>query len=70
MQPADEPTHYAVLGLQRDFTEEQLKKQYRLLALKYHPDRTRGYTLEQRLKGEEVWKLLAQKMETFNRRIS
>eukprot|EP00962_Isochrysis_galbana_P030496 scaffold9899_cov122-Isochrysis_galbana.AAC.6 len=35
-------SHYAVLGLQRDFTHEQLKKQYRLLALRYHPDRNRG----------------------------
>ena len=47
-----------------------VKRAYRKAALRYHPDRTRGYTLEQRLKGEEVWKLLAQKMETFNRRIS
>ena len=39
---SEEPTHYAVLGLPRDFTEEQLKKQYRLLALKYHPDRNLG----------------------------
>ena len=34
-------THYAVLGLRYDFTEEQVKKQYRLLALKYHPDKSR-----------------------------
>ena len=47
-----------------------VKRAYRKAALRYHPDRTRGYTLEQRLKGEEVWKLLAQKMEAFNRRIS
>ena len=33
------PSHYAILGVPRDFTDEQLKKQYRLLALKYHPDR-------------------------------
>ena len=32
------PSHYAVLGVPRDFTEAQLRKQYRLLALRYHPD--------------------------------
>lgn len=36
------PSHYANMGLQRDCTEAELKKQYRLLALKYHPDRNRG----------------------------
>ena len=36
------PSHYAILGLQRECTEAELKKQYRLLALKYHPDRNRG----------------------------
>jgi DnaJ-class molecular chaperone len=45
-----------------------VKKAYKKAALRFHPDRTRGYTLEQRLNGEEVWKLLAQKMEEFNRR--
>ena len=37
------PSHYAVLGLPRNFDPEQLKKQYRLLALRYHPDRNRGH---------------------------
>mmetsp|Transcript_55576 Transcript_55576/g.92055 ORF Transcript_55576/g.92055 Transcript_55576/m.92055 type:complete len:639 (+) Transcript_55576:44-1960(+) len=32
------PSHYAMLGVPRDFTQAQLKKQYRLLALRYHPD--------------------------------
>ena len=32
------PSHYAMLGVSRDFTEAQLRKQYRLLALRYHPD--------------------------------
>lgn len=31
--------YYEVLGLQRDATADQLKKAYRQLALKYHPDR-------------------------------
>ena len=39
---AESPNHYAVLGLTRTFDEQQLKRQYRLLALKYHPDRNRG----------------------------
>ena len=39
---AETPNHYAVLGLTRAFDEQQLKRQYRLLALKHHPDRNRG----------------------------
>ena len=35
-------SYYAILGVPRTFTEDQLKRQYRLLALKYHPDRNRG----------------------------
>ena len=36
------PTHYATLGLKREFTEDELKRQYRLLALRWHPDRNFG----------------------------
>ena len=37
------PSHYAVLGVSRkEFTPEQLKKNYRALALRWHPDRNRG----------------------------
>ncbi len=34
--------YYDVLGVQRDATEEDLKKAYRRLAMKYHPDRNQG----------------------------
>ena len=33
---------YDVLGLARDATESQIKKAYRKLAMKYHPDRNPG----------------------------
>ena len=31
--------YYAVLGVNRDCSEEDLKKSYRRLAMKWHPDR-------------------------------
>lgn len=34
------------LGVPRDYTEAQLRKQYRLLALRYHPDAAERNGLE------------------------
>ena len=40
---ANAPSHYAILGLAKsEFSPERLRKQYRALALKWHPDRNRG----------------------------
>lgn len=41
---AKEADHYAVLSVTTDATEKQLKTAYRMMSLKYHPDRKGGST--------------------------
>ena len=36
------PCHYAVLQVERDATNDELKRQYRKLALKWHPDKNQS----------------------------
>lgn len=38
---AGEPDYYKVLGLQKGATEKEIKKAFRTLALKYHPDKSK-----------------------------
>ena len=38
------PDHYTLLGVPVDATDKQLKRAYRLMSLKYHPDRSGGST--------------------------
>ena len=62
--------YYEVLGIDRGATDEEIKKAFRKLAFKYHPDHNRGDGAEERFKEiNEAYEVLsdANKRATYDR---
>ncbi|HHU55573.1 MAG TPA: molecular chaperone DnaJ [Acholeplasmataceae bacterium] len=61
--------YYEVLGVSRDASEEEIKKAYRTLAKKYHPDVSKEPNAEEKFKEvQEAYEVLSdpQKREQYN----
>ena len=58
---ADETDYYKILGVERNASEDDIKKAYRKFAMKYHPDRNPGDKKAEETfkKGSEAYEVLS-----------
>ncbi|XQP55626.1 MAG: DnaJ C-terminal domain-containing protein [Mycoplasmoidaceae bacterium] len=67
---ANKRDYYEVLGLNKDATEQDIKKAFRHLAMKYHPDRNKAPDAEEKFKEiNEAYAVLSdkEKRATYDR---
>lgn len=54
--------YYKILGINRGATDDEIKKAYRKLALKYHPDKNKSPSAEEMFKNvAEAYEVLSDK---------
>lgn len=64
-QTAKDP--YAVLGIDHSATDDEVKKAYRRLAMKYHPDRVENMSEEIKKNAEKQFKEINEAYETIKK---
>lgn len=63
---AEKRDYYEVLGVAKTATADELKKAYRKLAIKYHPDRQQGKTDAEKKDAEEKFKEAAEAYDVLS----
>lgn len=58
--------YYEILGVDKNATEEEIKKKYRKLAMQYHPDRWSNASDEEKKNAEEKFKEIAEANEVLS----
>ena len=57
---AEKKDYYKILGVEKNATEEDIKKAYRKMCLKWHPDKWVGASDDEKKKAEEMFKDVAE----------
>ena len=58
--------YYEVLGVNKNATDDELKKAYRKIAIKYHPDRQQGKSDAEKKEAEEKFKEAAEAYDVLS----
>ena len=63
---AEQKDYYEILGVSKDASDDDIKKAYRKLAMKYHPDRWSNGTDEEKKEAEQKFKEIAEANEVLS----